>query len=299
MRNKWVRHGSFGCLGVLLLLLLTGAVVSVAAFLTARPAQLEERVLSPRVPASAGRFILDTRDAEVRVVAAEPGEPLRVQAHYDVNAFMLEEEFDPGPGRDGTWTYRVTFGKGDLPGAFSGLVSAVRGTTSRVDVYLPADVRLDLDLGMTEGGAVVRLGGLWLRHVDVRFERGALDLSVDEPLREPVESLSVSSRMGGALLNKLGNASPRRLDVGYRMGGIDMDLSGRWARDAEITIDGGMGGGVVHLPLDVTFEGLGRERGSLPTDSGSGLPTLSFDVDTGFGALEFSGHGMEMVQLLD
>ena len=63
-----------------------------------------------------------------------------------------------------------------------------------------------------------------------------------------MESLSIRTARGGALLNRLGNASPRRRDVSYRMGGIEMDLGGHWLADAEITISGAMGGGAVHLP---------------------------------------------------
>ena len=105
----------------------------------------------------------------------------------------------------------------------------------------------------------------------------------------PLASLSIRSTVGGALLNNLGNASPRRLDVGYAAGGIDMSLHGTWVRDAEISITGGMGGGVVHLPRGVIIEGLGREPTESPTDTELEKPTLRFSVTTHMGALEFAG----------
>jgi hypothetical protein len=141
---------------------------------------------------------------------------------------------------------------------------------------------------MQEGGAVVRLGGLWLRTADIEFESGAFELSVDEPLREPMSNLSIRTAKGGALLNRLGNASPRRLDVSYRMGGIDMDLGGQWLADAEITISGGTGGGAVHLPSGVILEGLDRHGVEAPGAPELNLPTLRFSVSTGVGRLEFS-----------
>jgi hypothetical protein len=103
-----------------------------------------------------------------------------------------------------------------------------------------------------------------------------------------MKSLSIRTTTGGALLNRLGNASPRLLDLSYRMGHIDMDLGGQWLADAEITINGGTGGGVVHLPSGVILEGL-EHRGVEAIDASElSLPTLRFSVSTGMGWLEFS-----------
>jgi len=284
----------FGCLGVVGLVLAV-LVMSVVAFVTARPEQVEERVLIPEIPpevagevAHGGRVILEIREAELRVESVDPGEPLRVEARYDVNAFAFEEELDPGPDGSSAWTYRATFGRGDRAGAFAGLVSLARGSTARIHVFLPADVPIDLVLDMKEGGGVLRLGRLWLRTAEIDLESGAFDLDVDEPLREPMESLSIRTANGGCLLNHLGNASPRRLDVSYRKGHIDMDLGGRWLADAEINISGGMGGGVVHLPSGVIMEGLDLGAIKAPTAPELKPPTLRFSVSTGMGWLEFS-----------
>jgi hypothetical protein len=66
-----------------------------------------------------------------------------------------------------------------------------------------------------------------------------------------------------------------------------MDLGGNWVTDAEISITGGTGGGVVHLPSGVILEGLGR-RGGDAVGSSEPKPTLRFSVTTGVGRLEFS-----------
>jgi hypothetical protein len=270
-------------------------VASGVAYLTARPVQLEDRLLAPRIPAEAaedgpagGRVVLTIEEAELHVEPVEPGEPLRVEGRYDVNAFALEGELDPTAGDDGAWVYHATFGRSERSGAFSGLVSLVRGSTARIQVLLPADVPLDIQLNMKKGGAVVRLAGLWLRTAEVDLESGALDLSVNEPLREPMDSLSIRTANGACLLNSLGNASPKRLEVSYRMGGIEMDLGGHWLADAEINISGGDGGGVVHLPSGVIMEGL--DLGAIKTPIAPELkpPTLRFSVSTGMGWLELS-----------
>ena len=293
--GKWLNYGCFGLLGTGVLVLLLVALVSGVAWITSEPEQMQSRVLTPEIPSSstagepiAGRVILDIRDAELHLAPAEPGEPLRVLARYDVNAFALADQFDPATEDDGEWTYRVTFGKGDRPGVFSGLVSVVRRTTARVDVFLPAEIPIDLALDMKEGGAVVRLGGLWLRNAEVAFRAAAVDLDIKEPLREPMDTLSIRTAMGGSLLNNLGNASPRRLDVSYSTGGIDMGLHGQWLRDAEINIECGIGGGAVHLPRNVIIKGLDREPSDAPGESGVKRTTLTFSVTEGLGRLEFS-----------
>jgi hypothetical protein len=265
------------------------------AYFTARPERMEHHVLTPEIPSEivgegspGGRVVLTIGEAELHVAPVASGEPLRVEGRYDVNAFALEGELTPGEDGDRAWVYHATFGRAERSGAFSGLVSLVRGTTARIDVFLPPDLPLDLVLELQEGGAVVRLGGLWLGTGDIRLDSGAIDLDIRHPLREPMESLSIRTTSGGALLNHLGNASPRRLDVSYRLGGIDMDLGGQWLVDAEITINGGMGGGVVHLPSGVILEGLERRGVEASGAPGLNLPTLSFSVTTGPGRLEFS-----------
>jgi hypothetical protein len=290
------RRFVYGCLGCLGVVALGVAGISLAVLITIKPERVEDRVLRPELPlevgaatSRAGHVILEIRAAEVRLEPAGPGEPLRVEARYDANAFALDEQLVPGTEPGGAWSYRLVFGEDDRSGVFAGLVSVMRGSTARIDVFLPPDVPIDLTLDMKEGGAVVRLGGLWLKTARIDLVSGALDLDVNEVLREPMESLSIHSAMGGALVNNVGNASPKRLDVSYRAGGIDMSLWGRWVRDAEIHIVGGMGGGVVHLPRGVIIEGLDRGPVESPTDAELDTPTLRFSVSTGVGGLEFAG----------
>jgi hypothetical protein len=293
--GEWFRYLRLGCLGAVVLALVGVLFLSFLALVTTRSAQVEDRLLVPEIPAAVagegaggGKVILDVREAELIVRPADPGETFRVEARYDVNAFALEEELESDPDGAAPWTYRATFGRGERAGLFAGLVSVIRGSNARVEVFLPADVPLDLVLEMSEGGAVVRLGGLWLGTGEIDIDSGALDLDVNEPLREPMEALSIRTARGGSLLNRLGNASPRRLEVSFRMGGIDMDLGGQWQEDAEIVIDGGMGGGPVHLPSGVILEGLDLDMPLPPEDPERKVPTLRFTVSAGMGYLEFS-----------
>lgn len=88
-------------------------------------------------------------------------------------------------------------------------------------------------------------------------------------------------------MSHIGNASPRRLEVGFRMGGMDLDLRGRWIADAEIDISGSMGGGSVRLPRDVVIEGIRVGGLEAPSDPELKPPTLKFSTSSTMGELQF------------
>ena len=58
--------------------------------------------------------------------------------------------------------------------------------------------------------------------------------------------------------------------------------------DAEININGGNGGGVVHLPSGVIMEGLDLGAIKAPTAPELKPPTLRSSMSTGMGWLEYS-----------
>jgi hypothetical protein len=101
-----------------------------------------------------------------------------------------------------------------------------------------------------------------------------------------MEELRIRGSMGGVSTSSLGNASPRKLDVDLRMGGLQLDLHGRWVQDADITLKWDMGGLVVELPRDAAIEGLDVEGRSPDTGGEVPLPTLTFTTDGDMDNLE-------------
>jgi hypothetical protein len=187
--------------------------------------------------------------------------------------------------REDGWTYELEFErKGNMVMSF--LKSMVGGTGSEVDVYLPPDVPLNLELWVKQGEAQVDLGGLWLTETDIEFTQGAFLLDFDEPLREPMERLAFHGSMGGFMASHVGNASPRRLEVECSMGGMELDLRGAWVVDSEITIRMGQGGGEVRLPRNVEIVGLQTSRSDLRAEAEVPRPTLTFSVSSDRGELK-------------
>jgi hypothetical protein len=292
---KWLKCGCLGCLGVLAIIIVILVVLLVVARMKVRSEEVAEPVLTPQIPVleqpvvsdaettGAGTVVLDLSRGGFFVEPAPPGEPLHVEARYDRKSCELRENLEQGG--DAGWTYRLSFSCSGY--SLTGILKRILGGTQpEVRVYLPPDQPLNLDFVMSMGGSQVELGGLWLKSADFNSEMGGIELSVDQPLRAPMERMTFSGSMGGIAISSLGNASPRSLDVDFKMGGLVLDLRGRWLQDSDITIEGRMGGGVVQLPRDVLIEGLdaGRiESGESPEIK---PPTLRFSTKIEQGELD-------------
>jgi hypothetical protein len=233
-----------------------------------------------------GRVVLDLRNTVFEIRPARPGEPLTVNARFDVNSYSLTDNFEEAVDEQ-RWIYEVRFRRTSDSYALTALKELLGGTKPRVDVALPSDVLYDLELDVMQGGADVELGGLWLSKLDIRFLQGGGAVAFSEPLRQPADSVSVQFSQGGGAIEGIGNASPSTLDVSFSMGGGYFDLRGRWQQDAEITIDQSMGGVSVQLPKDVVLRGIGRYDTEEPAEGEENLPVLRFSTSSHLGELEF------------
>ena len=277
--TSWLRYGCFGCLGVVLVAALIVIGVTGLAALKARGEKITERELSPQISipetGGAGRVVLSLWHAEFKVMPAAPGEALRVEATYDENAYELVERFDPA-GESG-WVYEVTFRR-TAGWVMTGLKQMFSGSNPRVAVYLPRDVQIDLVVETQQGSLEGNLGGLWLSSAEVRLEQGGLQLTFDEPLREPMDRLTIDFSMGGGQLTSIGNASPAVLDLELSMGGAEIDLRGQWVQDALITLDTRMSGALVSLPREVLIEGIDRDGLTIEEGTETRPPKLTFEI---------------------
>lgn len=271
-----------GCAAVAALLVIGGVIVASLAWKALngdgdrRPAT---GVSSPAPPGSVsepmsaraarlttthgGRVRLVLGEGEFHLRPAKPGEGLHARAEYDSTLHRLTERFSVLP--DSTWEYHLDC-RQIQSGSFLKQIFGGDRTNAKVYVYLPAEVPLDLDLQGRRGGCVADLGGLWLRTGDIRFDQGGLELEFSSPLREPMESLRLQARMGGIEASRVGNASPRALDVDCAMGGADVDLRGAWRGDCTAHASARMGGVALQVPAEMRVEGHGAGE---PTLTGS------------------------------
>ncbi len=301
------KFGCLGCLAFVFLLIVITAIVFGIAWNQVRNEEVETQELvqvlpAPEpvgiedeplevptefvVPEPAGRVILDLRNTVFEIRPAQPGEPLKVDAKFDINDYGLTESFDEGVDEEG-WTYEVSFRRTSDSYALTALKELLGGTKPKVKIFLPSDVLYDLELDVMQGGADVELDGLWLSDIDLRFMQGGGSVRFGEPLHQPAESVTIQFSQGGGAIEGLGNASPTKLDVSFSMGGGYIDLRGPWQRDAEITIDQSMGGVSLRLPSDVVLRGIGRYDTEEPAEGGQEVPVLRFSTSSHYGELEF------------
>jgi hypothetical protein len=301
------KFGCLGCLAFVLLLIAITAIVFGIAWNQVRKEVVEEQKLvqvlaAPEaagieddplevptefvVSEPAGRVVLDLRNTVFEIRPAQPGQPLSVEARFDINDYGLTEDFDEGSTEEG-WTYEVGFRRTSDSYALTALKELFGGTKPKVEIFLPSDILYDLDVDIMQGGADVELGGLWLSDVDIRFLQGGGAVEFSEPLQQPAESITIQFSQGGGAIESIGNASPSALDVSFSMGGGYIDLRGRWQRDAEITIDQSMGGVSLQLPSNVVLRGIGRHDTEAPAEGGEDVPILRFSTSSHYGELDF------------
>jgi hypothetical protein len=200
-----------------------------------------------------GTVRLSLGQGEFRLLPAAAGEGLHASAEFDTEVHHISEQFAVLP--DSTWEYSLEC-RQTMPGAqsfFRRLFGG--GTDARVTVYLPPEVPIDLVLRAQDGGCEADLGGLWLKNGDLRFQRGGIEIEFSSPLREPMDSLRLNARMGGVAANRIGNASPRVLDIDCGMGGASIDMRGAWRGDCDARVAVRMGGMSLRVPAEMQVEG--------------------------------------------
>ncbi len=281
-----------GCLGVLVFGLLFAGISALLAWRSVGDQEISDETYAPmtrdvvaQTTPAAGRVVLELGQGEFRIAPSPPGEGLRVEAHYDRQAYALLDTLERNA--DGSWVYSIDFQR-TVPG-LQALFQALMGADHEtyVHVYLPPEVPIALEIRVEEGGFESDIGGLWITEVDVVYRKGGFEFDVSEPLREPAESLSIRGSMGGFEASRLGNASPRRLDVHCRMGGADLGLEGRWVRDCEVNLSVNMGGMSVRVPQDVHVSGAeGHEAGLRTGAPEVPVPTLHFSLSEKMGEVE-------------
>lgn len=285
----------FGCGGVIALLLIFVLITAGLAALKMGDQLPVDRDLDPVAsaagvafdPSRPGLLILDVGQGEMEIKPAAPGEQLSVRVKFDDEVHDMTESFEVAA--DSSWTYELHVWR-TMPGMQALFRSLMGGeTNASIEVRIPADMPMGLEIQLEQGGFEADLSGLWITTADVTFSQGGFSLEVKDPLREPMERMTIRGSMGGFAAVKLGNASPRLLVVETSMGGADVDLRGAWLNDADVTLRASMGGMGVRLPEDMEFNGLEDVPGGEElrrTDRETPVPTLNFDVDYKMGEIE-------------
>lgn len=244
----------------------------------------------PAVPQEA-RIVLDVSSAFIEIVAAETGAPLRVEGQYDAAAYQLRENFDD---RAEGWEYHFTFQR---KGGFQRPFGRKR-EANRLRLFVPQEVPFTLAGSIGTGESRLALGGLSVVGLDLDLGTGSHELSFDGTPAVPMKDFQIDASIGELSVRGVGNASPETVRIGHRMGSVNVDLGGGWARDASIEVRCGVGECRVRVPQDVAVSldessvRLGDERvvgiENRPAPR-EGAPVLHLSVSGEIGQVEIDG----------
>ncbi len=212
------------------------------------------------------RQIEDNR--EVRVLVEYAAGHLTVRPTdegvlYSMNLHYDEDRFEPVADFSGD---RLRLGVESIGRGFN----VGRGKQSgQLDLELARGIPMELDLEFGAVRADIDLGGLALTELDL--STGASQSTID--ISEPNSAVMSAARfkIGAAEFEArhLGNLNAELIEVDAGVGQVTLDFTGRWQRDARVSIDMGLGALEVRIP-----EGLGvrlRKDGFLVSLNSEGL----------------------------
>lgn len=299
-RSGCLKPVLFGCLGVLGVVGLIVVISLAVAWRAVSQQEVVDRELSAPLPGAEapavaaehvfltgkpGRVILELGQGEFTVSPADSGEGLAILSRFDPDAYELTEHFEMLP--DSSWVYQVRYRR--TIGALQALARQIVGgqSASRLEVRLPPELPLALEVTIRQGGAEMDLGGLWLSEAILECHQGGLALDVSAPLQEPLARMAMTGRMGGIAVTRLGNASPHVLVIDCAMGGADVGLAGAWRTDCHARASVRMGGINIRVPETLALrDGPATDLAPSPTVRETVTPTLWLESSSRMGEVE-------------
>lgn len=194
------------------------------------------------------RQVTDEKLLEVEVgfgagsLRIEPGEPgLLYRALFD-----YDEEY-------ATPEHRYRNGRLDIgidvrqSGPFGG-----RGSTdSSLDLKLPGEVPIELQLDFGAAEADLDLSGIPLRRLEFNTGASKSELRIDEPNPERLASASFNVGAADLDIRGMGNLRAERVTLKAGVGSVTLGLQGEWPRDARVSVEMGLGVLEVRVPSDL------------------------------------------------
>jgi hypothetical protein len=165
------------------------------------------------------------------------------------------------------------------------------------DLELSPEILLDLNIKAGAGEGELDLTGLQLEGLSMDLGAGDFAVRFDEPSETKISRFTVNTGAAKLEIAGIGNASPEEMIVRGGVGDVTVDLTGNWARSADIRVTAGVGALTLRLPADVgvrvdvegglssvTASGLRKSGGGYVNDVyGEAKIELDVQVTTGVG----------------
>ena len=232
-RTGCLKRTGLGCLGILglgILVVVVGTIIDVIRFQSAAPAAATLEAAPEAVEGGPLLVVLDLQDGDFRVEPATTG-GLRVEGRFDPAIHELSQVLETDPAGNRTWTVRFR-DRSILPRL---VVHADEGDDV-IRVLIPPSLPVELVAHFEKGAGRLDLGGMSVTTAHVSAKMGEWVVAFGEPTLQPLEQLSVHSKMGDMRIEELGNASPRTVHVGHDFGSLRVDLAGAWRTQSDVNV---------------------------------------------------------------
>ena len=182
----------------------------------------------------------------LKVRPGSPGSLYRMELSYD------PERFAPLSKVDSTGTdLRLGIKSSGQAGISVGLKND-RPQDGLIELNPRTILSLDVSLGATE--ADLDLGGLRVSRAEIRTGASETTLRFSSPNRVQCEQLSISVGAAEFSAYQLGNSDCQTIRLDGGVGGVLVDLTGAWKRDATIALAVALGDISLVLPREVGVE---------------------------------------------
>lgn len=162
----------------------------------------------------------------------------RMQLRFDESRSKALSAFDPArrlhtlgiSGENITWS----------PGK--------RGEAGAMTLALTRAVPLDLSFELGATQSTLDLTAMRLRTLSVRSGASATSVRFDAPSATLMDRIDVDAGAAAFKVTGLANAGAAKIEVTGGLGLVELDFSGVWRRDAELTLTLAVGGGEITVP---------------------------------------------------
>lgn len=190
--------------------------------------------------------------------------PLRVKIRGDGAEILLKSVARNGQGRaryryhedqfSGTldWIPERNQLYAELDMRISSFNSDDEGNESELEVLLPRNPEIDLDISLKAG--ILKLDGenLTFDNIDLALWAGELDVSFPSVSRKIIDRIDIDVKLGELHMENLGNLAFEFLDVNGFAGEIVLDFNGELKMHREVRVDLELGSMTIIVPVGMT-----------------------------------------------
>lgn len=117
-----------------------------------------------------------------------------------------------------------------------------------LNLALPRTIPLDISVNFGAGRANLDLSGLRIQEIDVNTGAASATLAFDEPNPERVRSAEFKAGAAELVIRRLGNLNADEVRVETGVGSVDLDLSGAWPQESQLSARVGLGALTLRIP---------------------------------------------------